>query len=250
MRQSCSLLRSLCILIIGTLAYAPEKKVLQEVSRAPSPHVITFFIERCDKRPICMPEKVLHSMNKAKELDRTLIEQAVLRRAVDGIYAIYMGSVATSDGNGQISFLRRHLSDQVTFIVTRSLQPILSGATTVHHFIVSPNEPVAYYLMERRSEHDQKNTSKWVVRKMETPQNRSVPLDAIVLIANPEHIVVPEESFTSTQSANLLLPTVYALPTLTRGINALYFLQFNRYFAPTMYDRRYAQTRYGTMIAP
>ncbi len=240
-----SRLTALSILILATLAHAQQKGVVQGVSRALIPHVVTFFIERCDQRAVCMPEKVLHSVNKAAALDRTLIEQAIRRRSVQGIFATYMGSVDTSDASGQISFLRRQLGDEVIFVVTRSLQPILSGPTTVHHFIVSKDAPVAYYRMVRDTA-----LSKWAVRKIKTPEDRVVPLTAIVLIAEPDQVVLPDESFITTKSPNLLLPTVYALKTLTPGINALHFLAVNRFFAPNIYARRYAQTRYGTIIVP
>jgi hypothetical protein len=221
----------------------------QGEGRIATPHIITFFIERSRELPQAPDHTIIKKITGPGSRDRSFLKNQLRRRAITGIYATYMGWVATSDINGQILFPRKHAGTTITFIVTRSVQPVLISPTLVHHFVAGADEPVAYYSFEL-AQDPKTHIYQWHVRKTPTPADRVIPAAAIVLLAKPEQIIIHEGIFPSIKSPNLILPTIYATANLTAGINALHFLKVNRYFAPVVSSWRYGTARYGLTLMP
>ncbi len=225
----------------------PIAKAQQE-KRSVTPHIITLFIERtADIGLPPSPEHILGKVTRAGAPGRLYIDGQLRRKNVQGIYAVYMGWATHSDINGQILFPRSTPASSITLVVTRSLQPVLTHERLIHHFRASFDEPAEYYQFQLSTEQEEPS---WNVYKQETPSDRVIPADAIVIIAKPNQMLIHEGTFSTVKSLNLILPTLYARPNLIAGVNALHFLKVNRYFAPVQYNWRYGTARYGVIITP
>jgi hypothetical protein len=245
------------VLVVTLAAQKPElqqigKPAIQAAGHQLSAAVITFFIERVAENRVpsatLLTEEELSDLIAPGEPGRVFIAGSLVRRALAGVYATYRGWCAHSDYHGQITFPRVSSCPDLLVLVTRGLYPVLTLDTTVHHFIVRPGEPgQAYHL--HRHEHTPERPALWSVKKVPLPENRVIPVDALVLIALPEQIYLKEGCFPTSTGPNLFLPVVYAQhPTL--GINALYFLNVNRYFSPITFAWRYGKDRFAALIMP
>jgi hypothetical protein len=219
-----------------------------QADRLPSSHLITFYIEQRaepETKPV-LPDTI-KKVIKPENGTQSLIENVLIKHPVPGIYAAYLGWSTISDRNGQVILPRKHSEDRIQLVVTRSLQPVMSEELLIHHFVAGFDEPVAFYDFQFKEDPAHKK-AEWTVKKIPTPPSRIIPIHAVVLIAVPDQIYVPEGTFPALKGGNLILPKIYARPNLTTDINALYFLRVNRYFAPVEYAMRYASTQYAKMV--
>jgi hypothetical protein len=217
---------------------------------APAQHLITFFIEQGKDEPVELKKEADHIVKRitkpVADSDK-LLEQKMTRQKVAGVYATYLGWSATSDPNGQVIFPRKHDENRVQVVVTRSLQPVMAEENLIHHFVAGFAEPVAFYDFQYK-ENKAKKTAEWHVKKSSIPPSRIIPLYAVVVVASPDQIHIPEGIFPAFKGGNLILPTIYARPNLNKDVNAIQFLRVNRYFAPVEIVRRYATTQYAEMV--
>ncbi len=217
-------------------------------ARTAALHLITFFIERHHNEKVAEePVSAIRKITKPGNGDRTFIENNLFKPTVDGIYATYTGWAGISDKNGQIMFPRQHDENRVTLVLTRSLQPVMSEVNLIHHWVAGFDEPVVFYDFQLKEEPETKDLN-WHVKKIPTPPSRIIPLHAVVLIASPDQMIIPEGTFPALKGGNLILPTLYAQPHFASGINAIHFLRVNRYFAPVEFAKRYATTQYAEMV--
>jgi hypothetical protein len=209
--------------------------------------VILLTIERSIEPSQAPAETMLYKIESPSRLNRMLLKAHLRRQTVEGIYATYRGWYTVSDYLGRITFPRKTPQSSLTLIITRGLQPILLDENLVHHFIMDETEAAEVYKFIY--DDSKKNKPVWHVSKQPIPQDRTVPIDALVLLTKPEHIYIPTGTFDAIKSQSLILPTIYARGQLTPNINALHFADINRFFSPTEYAWRFGKARYAFMVA-
>ena len=218
-------------------------------TRPIEPHIITFFVQPYQEPVVRPHEKVQIISETPGKLNRTILKRQLQSTRNQGLYATYFGLVTHSDANGQITFPRKHFKNEVTFVVTQRIKPVMLYGNTVHHFDMSTSMPADYYNLEIKQDAAKKYFY-WDAKKIAAPTNKQVPVSAIILFAKPEHVIIYPGKTATDATENFVLPTVYIKPTITTGINALSFLKISKYFRLVKFVYNYTPERYATMIKP
>jgi len=218
-----------------------------------TPSVMTFFIEY-DPEP---------SLQKVREQEETETRQIVTMeeikreerafkkpRSVPGIEATYYGTTTVSDSNGQIMFGRMHTGNELRVIITPAIVPVLIDENLVSYMKPSPDEPlISYNLVREKNPHTTK--WEWLVKKETTTKTERIPIDAIVILADPKLVYFKEGAYASIKGENFFLPTVYVRRVDAEADEiAIRFLTANRYFAPIRLDDKKSTERYSQAIIP
>ena len=191
-------------------------------------------------------EKAAHTLSTPGKLIHTLVKEE-LRRPVPGLWAAYAGMCTFSDYQGQISFPRRNIDEEVTLLVTQKIKPIVFSGATVHRFTVAEGAPYALYTITRKSARD---TFFWEIVSAELPPNRAISPFTLILFAKPEDIHLPTDLIITNGSPNLLLPTIGVARGANLTLNTLLFFKVNQFFAPVVRAYRYTDDRFATLLMP
>lgn len=214
--------------------------------QSPTPHIMTLFFKPALKQycegPAC---EVLDNLHIPGHINRVILSQNVMAQIISGIYVTYNGLVSHSDYNGQVSFPLKHADDTVTVIVTESLKPILLFSNTVHHLEFAENSPAAVYSFQLNK---QNNNPVWVVKKSEIT-GRTIPENALIIFAQPSHIIIAEGTFKADAGPNAILPHIYVTENTPLSVNAIQFIKLSKFFAPVVKAFGYARERYADIIA-
>jgi len=184
-----------------------------------------------------------------REMSEEILQAQINAYTQRGIIATYHGYTTFSDHNGEIRFPRKHTSDDMFYVVTRSIQPVMGQGETVQHFTITKPDEARMYYLERKQDEQQASTY-WDVRELDVTQDRKVPASAMVIFSHPEHIIVPVGTFATIDDGNLILPDMYVTKDMPIGPNALAFLRVNKYFAPVTRAHTYTADRYATGLRP
>jgi hypothetical protein len=194
--------------------------------------VITFFIKektatkkksKNSNKKFISESLVQPSFINAVGKDRSWLDQP----GVDGLQASYLGYIATSNKNGQITFPREQQSDIIYILVTPEIEPeFMISPTLIHGWITKNNRPTAFYEISRKK-HKELKTYYFDVKRLNIP--RDIPKNTIVIFAHPNHIDVPLGISLNTYSTNFILPELQAQKVDTTK-NSLYTLSIKQYF--------------------
>jgi hypothetical protein len=217
-----------------------------------SPHVLTFFI-----RPLPIthkkltPDKAEKTIKSPEKIMKALIKKELNELHVHaGIYVSYQGFFAVSDMNGQVVFPRKTAEDKLHFIVTEDVKAVPVDPlrdTTLLGFVPDPNAELQHFVYERRQDPETELYS-WVVNEEPLPKAKRIPAEAIVLFANPKHIIVPVGSSHTNESENLVLPDIFTTHNLNSALNALRFFKIRHYFAPVKVEYKFNPDGYQQRI--
>jgi len=148
-----------------------------------------------------------------------------------GIFVTYFGYKAASDYNGQITFPRKHQEPNFSLLVCQSPTPIFMLQNTISHWEVEKDAEATFYSVERKQDEKTKFYF-WSMEKKDLPKDNKIPLDTIIIHANPDGIEVPTGVTITSKSDQLVLPLLYVKPTIKISENALAFLQTSDFFGP------------------
>lgn len=150
---------------------------------------------------------------------------------IQGIFATYAGYIEVSNGQGQISFPRKHVEPSIHIIVTPVIIPMMMIGNTVHHWETVPGTPTAHYRYTRVQ--DRLTTlSSWEIASEEQTDDHVIPVEAIVILTNPSDIFIPTGSFPTNDTESLLLPDIFVKRGIKVTDHALYFLTVAQFFRP------------------
>jgi hypothetical protein len=181
------------------------------------------------------------SFIKAVGKDRSWLNQP----GVDGIHAVYLGYMAISDQNGQISFPRQQQSDTVHILVTHQIEPeLMMSPALVANWITKKNIPAEFYKIERKHNKEVK-AYYFDVKKLKVPEE--IPHGTITIFADPEHIHVPVGISLNTYSTNLILPELQATKVAIAK-NSLYTLSIKQYFEQVVKENKKDTLNIAAMI--
>lgn len=178
---------------------------------------------------VFFPSQKSYSQDEQKSYRR--LERSLM--GIPGVFIYYRGFSALSDESGVVIFPCRE-SDYVLYVViTQKIEMVRVNSQVPTALFVSPDENSSWYkLTANRSEET--FTSAWKAQKIQTPENRKIPNNALIVIASPESLYFDSQPRISTLSENFLLPPLYALRTLTRGVNSIIAMDTLLYNAPLM----------------
>lgn len=160
-----------------------------------------------------------------------------------GIFGIYAGNIDISNLNGHLVFPYKHSKPMVYLVITNQILPTVMFFNTLKNWKLRPGEPAQMFKVERKQD-DVTQQLYWDVEKIDLPQDGIIPLEAVILLAKPKHIYVPEGITPTEQSPHLLLPDVYVRKGINKTENALYILNLKHFFGNIEAIHRIDKKRY------
>ncbi len=151
------------------------------------------------------------------------------RPPVSGMFATYGGFLTISDFDGEIAFPRKTTRPFLYLIITERMTPIVMSGNTLAYWERNEDAPVAYYAMEQKFDPDSR-AFYWDVTQEPIPADTKIPLESMVIFADPKYVYVPLGVSITRQSPHLLLPDIYIKNGINLTANALYITNLAHYF--------------------
>lgn len=186
-----------------------------------------------------------HIFGSPKKFARTQLEGTVCRNLKAGIWGSYAGFLELSNADGQLTFPRKHGEPMVLLIITQRITPIIMFEQTVHHWELMPSVPHAIYRYERLQD-DETGRYYWNVTQVPSLPNPTIPSDAVILLAKPEHLYIPTGITLTHESPSLILPSIYVKRGFNLASNTLYLLNINHLFNHARMKEKEEATRLTT----
>lgn len=152
-----------------------------------------------------------------------------LSAPVGGIFATYGGYLVISDSDGEITFPRKTTRPFLYLIITERLTPIVMSGNTLAYWERNEDAPAAVYAMEQKFDTESR-AYYWEVTQEPIPATTKVPLESIIIFADPKYVYVPLGITLTQQSPHLLLPDIYIKNGNNLTANALYVTNLAHYF--------------------
>ncbi len=201
--------------------------------------IITLFITEKKSSPKPLPQGT--SFTSAALAQPTFItspyqqKELSCQNGVAGIGASYIGYFTVSNKNGQISFPRKHQSDEIYLLVTPEVEPVfMVKPSLIHHWQIKKDHPATLYRITRKVYKDVTEKIyyfdiKQLNIEQDLAQSGEIPLNTITIYADPESVFIKTGIAMNTYSTNFVLPQVQALADQATK-NSLYTLLIKRYF--------------------
>ncbi len=191
-------------------------------------HRIIFFLRSYPILAEHIDESRLLTESPSKAIQQ-ILQTNLPSHPVGGVFATYAGFVeASSPYDGGVVFPRKHAKPLFHFVVTKQIEPILMLGRTVHHWEELPKIEAKVYRIEQLQDSETK-LYYWQVTQEELPDNK-IPLNAIVLFANPHDVHIPQGISLTSDSPQLQLPDIYINEDYEPVKAALRVLQVNHFF--------------------
>lgn len=186
------------------------------ITKESSPHTITLFFEQypelaADLKPL--PSKHKHAIN--------------------GIPVSYFGYQSSSNDNGQVTLPRKHQKDSFVLAITQNITPVVMTENTLYGWRLDTRFPFSLYTITRLQD-PQTKLWYWHTKKSTHKAHDLLPPEALIITAKPQDIVIFEGATITTNSPQLLLPTMYVRPTIDNAKNALCALTHRLFFKPLL----------------
>ena len=185
--------------------------------------------------PYPLTKKDVSSMIKEVEkpgrMPKAEMEALLKPAPVNGFFISYSGFIDASDVNGLVSFARKTTDPHISLIITKEVKPIYTFGNTVHHWELKNNNAALF--MVRKEFDAETKKSYWDVKKESLPQNNIIPLEGVIIFANPEDIYVPEGITPEKNSTeNLFIPPIYTKKNSNLVDNVLEALNITHLLRP------------------
>jgi hypothetical protein len=182
-------------------------------------------------RPYPNVKEALEHLKKPEKLAHHMLVRITERAPIIGIVGTYAGYIQTSNENGEMIFPRKQTSTQLFLLITPEITPILMFPHTVKEWELVPNKPYAYFSVNRVTDLETELTY-WDVAEAQLDPARPLHLETIILIANPQDLVVPTGITLTNSSTNLQLPTIYSQNSLDTSLAAVTMMNVAYLFNP------------------
>jgi hypothetical protein len=197
--------------------------VLVRVEASPT---ITFFF-----KPFADIEKISKKLRAPGALAHHKVHGIMQHVMESGILVTYAGYVASSSYNGEVIFPRKHLSRDITILVTPEMTPTALFENTILRWNLIPGVPAQMYACEHKY-NDKTEQYYWNVQEIPLPKDNKILPTTIVIVANPKDIVMNLGITETNETANLVLPDVYVKKGINIIENSSYMLTIRHLFKP------------------
>jgi hypothetical protein len=208
-----------CCLIVAVFCNNPSLFAEQAITLFLKPYPVV------DKQAA---QKLAPKLGKPGKLSSNRSKH-LMAPALSGIFATYGGFLTVSDLNGEISFPREHRKPFIYLIVTEKISPIVMAGNTIHHRELEDGAPATMYRMEQKRDETVKATY-WDVQQVPLPDHQQVPLESMVIFADPKFVYVPQGISLLQESPHLILPDIYIKMGINLTATALFILNLSQYF--------------------
>lgn len=180
---------------------------------------------------------LLKTAKEKKQTTRKQLSSILKPASTHGIFSSYSGYLVVSDDQGFTEFVRKHSNPTFHIIVTTDIHPIRTFGMTIHHWELNPNAQAAFYIITREID-PASGSCYWETDTIKNLDSPTIPLDAIIIFAQPESIFIPKGiTPCSDAGENLILPPMYirkdnAHHALHPVINALRVTEYSLFMRP------------------
>lgn len=183
-------------------------------------------------------EKLSNKLQKPGHIAKCILQGHACYSPVAGIFSTYAGYLAHSDVYGFTAFPKKQDEAALTIVITEAITPIFMLANTIHHWQLEPPSTATTYKMEQKTDK-QTQMLYWDVQEIPNPKDNIIPIDSLVIIANPKNIFIPTGITLAEKSPNLLLPNIYVKKGIQTAKDAMYMLNLTHLFGPvkTLYKK-------------
>lgn len=234
--------------------------LLAPCSIYPVDSIITIFLQKYPYFKIKEHKKLDPTVYSKKLKQPGYVSGQIIKKhrwnsRVPGVMLLYAGNLAMSDKNGQVQFpkLQQTFADQETkvyLLITKGVgynPDYIIAPSTIHNWglkklSLNPDESYEIYLISLKKDEKLK-LSYFDVQKSKFPdiedKNKPawrdgryiIPLNTIIIIADPQDIFVPIGATVTEPSANLILPPIYIKKSFCFVYNSLSTLAIKQYFS-------------------
>lgn len=197
-------------------------------------NTIILFLDKYPKIKIPKNKETKESLSKKLKQPDFVYKKKWLQKRLssgaEGIMAMYLGNVSLSSKDGQLTFPRGHQKPIVNLLISQGIQPayILAPAT-IYNWMIDKNKPAKMY--QFLFDKDQETKLYYIeATEVPLPKDSMIPLETIIIIADPKSIFVPLGATITYDSANLVLPNIYIKKEFNYSYNALYTNSIKQYF--------------------
>lgn len=192
-------------------------------------------------------EHLSNKLQKPGKVAKCMLNGYSCYSQVAGIFSSYAGYLASSDVYGWTGFPKKQDKPLLYVVVTPAITPVYMFANTIHHWQIEQPNPVATYKVERKQD-EQTQLFYWNVSQEENPKDNIIPLEALLIIANPKDIVLPLGITITKNEANLLLPKMYVKKSIKATKHAFYMLNLTHLFGPVKTLHQKKNNRLITLV--
>jgi hypothetical protein len=152
---------------------------------------------------------------------------------INGICVTYAGYITASDNNGEVRFPRKQKSPTTYLLIAPQVEPIALFENTIDHWKLIPTIPAELYCL-RELYNSSLEQYEWHTTREPLPADNIIPLNTILIIANPAGISIPIGTHSGMHStiknANLILPSIYVKMNIDLLPNSAYMLNIRHLF--------------------
>jgi len=146
-----------------------------------------------------------------------------------GIPVSYLGYFTVTNHNGQFSFPRKQQSEMLLVLITEKVNPaFMIGPTLIHHWETIELQPAKLYQIIRKKNNEM-NVYYFEINEVSLPKNNHIPLNTIIMYADPTTISIPTGIVLNNYSSNFILPD-FICNNDDNNKNSLYTLSIKQYF--------------------
>lgn len=191
--------------------------------------IITFFFK--EYPVVSIPEAAAKLGGKIHKPGKIATNHAKnhIPPKLSGIFATYGGFLTVSDIDGEISFARKHIKPFVYLLVTPKATPMVMSGNTIHHWELEEGAPAQLYKVEQQWDENVRKHY-WLVTQEPVPSNKRIPLETILIFADPKYVYIPLGITLYKETPHLILPDIYIKKGINLNNNALYILNLSHYF--------------------
>jgi hypothetical protein len=122
---------------------------------------------------------------------------------------VYYGGFFTSSNHfGQIILPRKTQNPDFYILITNQIKPIMSILNNLENIAIPAEQDFKLYRVSLQ-DNQEPGEQEWLVQDADLPQNRHIPLHSIVILADPNSIIMPIGTQRFVESKNILLPSIY-----------------------------------------
>lgn len=171
----------------------------------------------------------------------SITESIAKNKFTTNLYFTYYGNSSISDSNGQVVFPVKTPDAKFFILVSNDIQPIPMIFCTINHLEVEKGSFYTFFSVQRMYDEETRLYF-WSIEQLKIPEDLIIPINTIIIHADPQTIYIPTGITPTSNSPQLLLPTIYRkskeikIMGLTvhsiHAKNALQFLELTQYFSP------------------
>lgn len=188
--------------------------------------------------------ELIEKLKRPPYLAQHRLEIRVPQLIISGVISSYAGFMEVSNIDGETIYPRKHTNPAFYLVITPQATPNVINANTIDHWSLDPDEPVEIYYIERKVD-DETGIYFWDMKEAEanTIKNNIIPLESIIIFAQPKYIYVPIGITKTSAGENLILPDIYIKKGIDITGQSLYLLNLAHYFRPltTIYAKKNLQ---------